>query len=311
MYSQTTSKINFLENFDDFSYFSENDKTYFVGLISYRSEISGNIAKYTRANFYKLGKNIFKKFAKELNLNKKEYRIFSNSLDIDEKLIAYKANLGSFGKNSLLYNERLGSEFVIAVLIVNKKNEFQSDLPKPIEQPPISIAECINCDKCFKACPTQAICKDGSGKLDADKCLQRIMISTEILSIEMSKKIGTKLYGCSICQDVCPINKQKKLYENKNKITDNELQLSYGFLGEYIDPTLLLQMTETEFLEKFAGNQITSKFVPQDAIRRNALINIFNSNIDKKEKIILLSKYSNTRSKLLQDQAKLLLEGIK
>lgn len=126
------------------------------------------------------------------------------TLDIQpvlERDLAMRAGLGWFGKNSMLINRKEGSYFIIGSLLLDKK--------LPIEVPHMDVDHCGQCTACADACPTNAINAE-TRTLEASKC-----IST--FTIELFKdaeppagfeKSRGEVFGCDICQDVCPWNKK-------------------------------------------------------------------------------------------------------
>lgn len=118
-----------------------------------------------------------------------------------ERDLAHRAGLGWFGKNSMLINQKEGSYFIIGSLLLNQKLSIG-----PYK---IDIDHCGQCNACVEACPTQAI--DGQSRtLLADLCISTFTI--EIFKdadppAGFDKSRG-EIFGCDICQDVCPWNKK-------------------------------------------------------------------------------------------------------
>jgi epoxyqueuosine reductase len=124
-----------------------------------------------------------------------EGRAFVDSAPVMERQWAAKAGLGWIGKNTLLLNRKMGSYFFLAELIIDL--ELQPDSP---------IRDyCGSCTKCLDACPTQAL---SPYAMDAGKCIS-------YLTIELKDKIPEQfrnsydhwIFGCDICQEVCPWNR--------------------------------------------------------------------------------------------------------
>ncbi len=129
-----------------------------------------------------------------------------------ERDLAHKAGLGWFGKNSMLINKSKGSFFIIGSLLLSKKLFHQTHS--------VDTDHCGNCTKCIDLCPTDAI--DVQNRtIFADKCISTFTIelfkdAEPPIGIEKS---GGEIYGCDICQDVCPWN--IKLLKNL-EVTDEE-----------------------------------------------------------------------------------------
>lgn len=130
-----------------------------------------------------------------------------------ERDLAYRAGLGWFGKNSMLISRKEGSYFIIGSLLLNKKFDFKTR--------EIDVDHCGTCTACAEACPTDAIDLE-SRTLNASKCISTFTI--EIMKEEEPpvgfEKSRGEIFGCDICQDVCPWN-SKPLSK-----TESSLQVS-------------------------------------------------------------------------------------
>lgn len=126
-----------------------------------------------------------------------EGRYFSDSAPVLERYWAAKAGLGFIGKNTLLIIPKKGSFFFLGELIINKVLDYDK---------PINIS-CGNCTRCLEACPTKAIEK--AHCLNATKCISYQTIEKKG---EMDEDFDTNgwVYGCDICQLVCPWNRYSK-----------------------------------------------------------------------------------------------------
>ena len=130
--------------------------------------------------------------------NFKDYKIFCDTgLCIDRKL-ALNASLGFLGKNSMLINEKYGSYFFISYALLHEDLDKTKNTAQKM---------CIGCNKCIKSCPGGAI-KDG-GKININKCISHITQKKGELYLKEKSLIkkGGLAFGCDICQDVCPHNK--------------------------------------------------------------------------------------------------------
>lgn len=131
-----------------------------------------------------------------------------------ERDYARMAGLGWFGKNTMLINKHQGSFFFIASLL--------TDLTLDYDQPHLP-SHCGTCTACLDACPTQAFPEPG--KLDATRCISYLTIELKGPVLEEHKKdTGHWLFGCDICQDVCPWNRKAPAGKEPALLADKYLQ---------------------------------------------------------------------------------------
>lgn len=126
-------------------------------------------------------------------------RAFVDSAPVLDKAWAARSGLGWIGKNSNLLSKQVGSFFFIAELIVDLELEYDT----PVTD------HCGSCTACIDACPTQAIVEPY--RVDGSKCISYFTIELkEELPQEMKGKFDDWMFGCDICQDVCPWNRFSK-----------------------------------------------------------------------------------------------------
>jgi len=127
-----------------------------------------------------------------------EGRGFVDSAPVLERSWAQKSGLGWIGKNGNLINKKMGSFFFIATLITDL--ELEPDIPHAKDY-------CGTCSKCVDACPTEAILINKT--IDASKCISyfTIELKSKDLPEDLSSKSENWIFGCDICQDVCPWNR--------------------------------------------------------------------------------------------------------
>ena len=130
-----------------------------------------------------------------------EARIYADTGPINERVLGKYAGIGWLGKNTLLLNERIGSFFFLGVILTTL------DLPPTLgtsDLPPLD--RCGTCRKCLDACPTDALVEPYV--MDARKCISYLTIELRgAIPEQLREPMGQHIFGCDICQDVCPWNR--------------------------------------------------------------------------------------------------------
>jgi epoxyqueuosine reductase len=161
------------------------------------------IAKYARGRDYhdvlreRLEELARRIYAEEAH----EWRVCVDTAPLLERSYAREAGLGWIGRNQCLINEPQGSWFVLGELLTSLA--IAPDTPPP--------DRCGTCSRCIDACPTQAILPNAAGEwtLDARRCIAYLNIELHgAIPEELRQAMGANVYGCDICQDVCPWNRR-------------------------------------------------------------------------------------------------------
>lgn len=182
-----------------------NAKSTIVFLFPYKNNVvKGNLSRYSFAKDYHIfGMNILNKISNSLTEKFPEYTFsaFTDNSPIPEVMAAIEAGLGVRGDNGLLITPKYGSWVFIGEIVTDM------DLSKYTKV--IKNRECIHCKKCENNCPGKAI---HNGKINKETCASHITQKKGILNEsekEIIKKAGY-IWGCDICQEVCPMNKNKE-----------------------------------------------------------------------------------------------------
>lgn len=169
-----------------------------VGIIPYspfKEVISKDLVAYS--SYYNASNKGYQKIKQLVfYLNSLGYQAIANPI-LPAKAIAFRAGIGSFGKNGLLHTQKHGSFFSIDFLVTNAV--LKADLSSN------TISDCGNCSMCIDTCPVEAIGENGSIRLDC--CLRNHMFSSGIIPEHLRRFMGNRILGCDICQNCCPKNK--------------------------------------------------------------------------------------------------------
>jgi epoxyqueuosine reductase len=159
------------------------------------------VAKYAYGRDYHLviKEKLFKllDFAREVSGQQVKGRVFTDSAPVLERAWAQETGIGFIGKNSCIILPRKGSFFFLSEMIIDLELEPDKAFGKDL---------CGSCMRCMDACPTGAITQPGV--VDANRCISYLTIeSKEDIPETFAGKCGQWIFGCDICQDVCPYNR--------------------------------------------------------------------------------------------------------
>ncbi len=209
-------------------------------------------ARYARGEDYHdvIGKKLktLHRWLNDFVGNEVEARLYVDTGPILERELAQMAGIGWFGKNTMLINPRTGSFFFLGVLLM--------DLDISPDQS-FSKDHCGSCKDCLDSCPTGALLgrdSNGAPVMDARKCISYLTIEHKgSIPCELRPKLGNRVYGCDICQDVCPWNKKFSTSTSESAFKT----------GEELDgPDLLdlgqelVKMDEADFQTKYRKSPI-------------------------------------------------------
>jgi epoxyqueuosine reductase len=183
-------------------------------------------------------------------------RCYVDTGPIVERVYAKYAGVGWIGKNTCIISQKKGSWLFLGVILTSV--ELAPDLPAP--------DRCGTCTRCLDACPTNAFV--APYKLDATKCISYLTIEKRgAISEELRSGIGENIFGCDICQDVCPWNRKAPV------TTAPEFEPR----AELVNPALewLAEMSAEKFREVFRGSPV--RRTKRAGLRRNVAIAMGNS----------------------------------
>ena len=223
----------------------------------------GIIAAYARyEDYHHVVKTKAVELMESVNCERSEkinYSIFIDSGSLMEKDFAYAAGLGWIGKNSLFIYPEFGSfTFLCCIMVdedLNEKANLSNDL-------------CENCHLCEHACPTQCIIGDHT--IDAIRCISYLTIEHKgIIPGDLRSLIGNHIFGCDICQDICPYN---------TMVVENQSELFFSLKKKNNHPLDLMSeisLTKETFKEKFVNSPVLR--VSYEHYLRNIIIAAGNS----------------------------------
>jgi epoxyqueuosine reductase len=207
-------------------------------------------------------------------------RSYVDTGPIVERVYAKYAGVGWIGKNTCIINQKQGSWFFLGVILTSL--ELEPDLPAP--------DRCGTCTRCIDACPTDALLEPY--KLDSNKCIAYLTIEKRgSIPENMREGIGHHVFGCDICQDVCPWNRKAPAS------SASEFQARPGLVNPALD--WLAQMSEEEFRTTFRGSPI--RRTKRSGIRRNAAIAMGNSG--NQAFLPLLSRMTTDQDEVVAESA--------
>jgi epoxyqueuosine reductase len=211
-------------------------------------------------------------------------RCYVDTGPIVERVVAKYAGIGWIGKNTCIINQKLGSWLFLGVILTSldlRRESAETILPAP--------DRCGSCTRCIDACPTDALI--APYQLDSNKCISYLTIEKRgAIAEDLRAGMGRHIFGCDICQDVCPWNR-KAPATNAAEFQPRE---------ELVNPALdwLAEMSAEEFSRTFRGSSV--RRAKRAGLRRNAVIAMGNSG-DRKFQPVL--------NKLAADEDEVVAEG--
>jgi epoxyqueuosine reductase len=220
-------------------------------------------------------------------------RCYVDTGPVLERVYAKYAGIGWIGKNTCIIDEKLGSWLFLGVIVTSL------DLSQFVSQKPVVAADrCGSCTRCIEACPTQAIV--APGELNASQCISYFTIEKRgAIPEEIRSKMGRHVFGCDICQDVCPWNRRAPVTANTALQPDPDL----------INPELssLARIDAAEFRQRFRGSPICR--TKHSGFLRNVAVAMGNSG--NEDFIPDLERLSQSGDEVLAEHARWAIEQLR
>ncbi|MCS6800980.1 MAG: tRNA epoxyqueuosine(34) reductase QueG [Chloroflexota bacterium] len=222
---------------------------------------TGRVARYARGrDYHRVIRPKLRRLAgrlAELAGRPVRARLFVDSGPLAERAFARAAGIGWIGKNTLLLNRRLGSWSFLAAIV--------SDVALPTGKP--VRTNCGACDRCLRACPTEAFV--APYVLDATRCISYLTIEHRgPIPPELRPAMGDWIFGCDVCQDVCPVNRKAAAAR------EPDFAPRPG-IGERTALLPLLALDDAAFDARFRGSAI--RRAKREGFLRNVAIALGNS----------------------------------
>jgi epoxyqueuosine reductase len=213
-----------------------------------------------------------------------ETRCYVDTGPLVERSAAVRAGVGWIGKNTCVLNQELGSWLLLGVIITSIAVG---------EDMPLSVAadRCGSCTRCIDACPTDALV--APREMDASRCIAYLTIEKKgAIPEELRELMGRQVFGCDICQDVCPWNRRAPVAVKEGMLARKEL----------VNPALdwLAGMDASTFKEWFKGSPLERTL--RKRLHRNVAIAMGNS---REERFLsYLKDWSTSEDEVLGESAK-------
>lgn len=213
-------------------------------------------------------------------------RCYVDTGPIVERVAAKYAGIGWIGKNTCMINQKIGSWFFLGVILTSLELEPNPKVGVPAPD------RCGSCTRCIDACPTNALI--APYQLDSNRCIAYLTIEKRGALPEdddLRSGMGRHVFGCDICQDVCPWNRKAPV------TTAAEFQPREGLVNPALD--WLAEMSAEEFNRTFRGSPV--KRAKRSGLRRNAVIAMGNSG--ERKFLPVLEKLAGDEDEVVRESA--------
>ncbi|MFM7081400.1 MAG: tRNA epoxyqueuosine(34) reductase QueG [Actinomycetota bacterium] len=240
--------------------------------------VEARVARYAWRNHYEPLRDALREAAQRLKSDGHRATVFADDNSIVDREVAYRAGLGWYGRNANLLLEGLGSWFVLGCVVTTAELRVTER----------EVGDgCGSCRRCIDACPTGAIVEPGV--VDARKCLAWLLQKPGIFDPAHRAALGTRIYGCDDCQEVCPPSRR------------GAIDRAVGDERASVDALELLTATDDEVL-RIVGEWYVADRNPR-WVRRNALLVLGNSGHRGDDVATVLARYVHGEDALLREHA--------
>ncbi len=185
-------------------------------------------------------------------------RVYADANQIVDRNVAWRAGLGWWGKNANLLTDHAGSWVVLGAVVTDA--ELEPDQP---------MADgCGPCRRCIDGCPTDAIV--GPAMVDARRCIAWLVQAAEPIPLEFRAAVGDRIYGCDVCQEVCPPTQQAP-----HTVAGAATPMVAATSQQWLDPVWLLAATDAELMASVGRWYLADR--NPDVVRRTALVILGNT----------------------------------
>ena len=256
-YEEILDSEIFIEGAQSVIVFGEN---FYFGRNPYEQNNNGEEPRGEIGDFY-LNGNILNKLVQQSSLiteflEAKGFKAESAYLGFSQKIKAVESGVGKWGKNAILINKDLGSEFYLSTIITDASLEPD----EPVQE------DCGKCNLCVEACPTGAISTPYTYQID--KCIiYYLMHLKDEIPPEVRDKLGLKVGTCGICRNVCPHNRHLRINET-DKMPDDDA---------YPELIPLMNISEDEYEERYGAQMFGFIMGGSRYLRRNVAVALGNA----------------------------------
>ncbi len=219
----------------------------------------GVVGRFARHDYYSDLRGVLDSIRNLLKENGFKAVTSADSNALVDREVAWAAGLGWYGKNSQLLTPERGSWVVLGEVVTNA--DLVDVDPEPLG------TDCGSCTRCIDLCPTEAIVADGV--IDANRCLAWLVQAPDAIPIEFRTAVGTRIYGCDECAEVCPPSETGLKQANP---------VSVEPYRDTVDLFWMLAATDAELLE-----ECNAWYIPKrdpNFLRRTALVCLGNSAVE-------------------------------